>query len=127
MQKQMAAVSLDKQDVQQASHLHVQLQKALQDQQALSSRLQEEWHHQEHKLSIRYSSALVSWSIPCGLFARGNCGGQNAGKHSMGSHHNSSRLHCEVCQQQTLQFMIVAEATSSAVFQDCLSCAFARQ
>lgn len=55
MQKQMAAVSLDKEDLQQASHLQEQLQKALQDQQALSSHLQEEWQNQEHKLSIRCS------------------------------------------------------------------------
>ena len=59
MQKQVAAVSLNKQDLQQASHLQAQLQKALQDQEALSSRLQEEWQSQEHKLSVRYSPALL--------------------------------------------------------------------
>ena len=59
MQKQMAVVSINKQDMQQASHLQAQLQKALQDQQALSSHLREEWQNQEQKLSIRYSCTLV--------------------------------------------------------------------
>ena len=59
MQRQMAAVSLDKHDLQQASHLQQQLQKALQDQQTMSNRLHEEWQNQEHKLSIRYSFAPV--------------------------------------------------------------------
>lgn len=67
MQKQMAAVSLDKEDLQQASHLQEQLQKALQDQHALSSRLQEEWQNQEHKLSIRYGCILVPLPLLCEL------------------------------------------------------------
>ena len=59
MQKQMAVVGINKQDMQQASHLQAQLQKALQDQQALSSHLQQEWQSQEQKLSMRYSFTLV--------------------------------------------------------------------
>lgn len=55
MQKQMAAVTLDKQDLQQASQLQEQLRKAIHDQQQLSTSLQGEWQKQEQKLSTRYS------------------------------------------------------------------------
>lgn len=53
MQRQMAAVNLDKHDLQQASRLQEQLQKALLEQQALTSSLKEDWQDQEQKLSIR--------------------------------------------------------------------------
>ena len=53
MRKQMDAVGLDKQDLQQAAQLQQQLQMALQEQQQLSQRLQEDWHQHEAKLSVR--------------------------------------------------------------------------
>lgn len=54
MQKQMAAVSLDKHDLQQASQLQQQLQSALQEQQRMTQRLQQEWAQHEDKLSHRW-------------------------------------------------------------------------
>ncbi len=54
MQKQMAAVSLDKQDLQQAAQLQQQLQRALQEQQHMAARLQQDWQQHEAKLSARY-------------------------------------------------------------------------
>ena len=49
----MTAVNLDKHDLQQASQLQEQLQKALLDQQALTSSLKAELQNQEQKLKIR--------------------------------------------------------------------------
>ena len=57
----MAAVTLDKHDLQQASQLQEQLRKAIQDQQQLSTSLQGEWQKQEQKLSTRYSTHCGLW------------------------------------------------------------------
>ena len=59
MQKQMAAVSLNKQDLEQASQLQQQLHKALQEQHHVSQRLQEDWQQHEAKLSLRCDVTLV--------------------------------------------------------------------
>ena len=65
MQKQMAAVSLDKQDLQQAAQLQQQLQRALQEQQHMAARLQQDWQQHEAKLSTRYFAAHICDKLSC--------------------------------------------------------------
>ena len=63
MQKQMAAVSLDKQDLEQASQLQKQLQAALQEQQQLSQRLQQDWKQHEDKLIVRWRHCSLQFYL----------------------------------------------------------------
>lgn len=62
MQKQMAAVSLDKQDLQRAAQLQEQLQRALQEQQHMAARLQQDWQQHEAKLRARW---IATHSLCC--------------------------------------------------------------